>query len=72
MKLAQVYEENIPVVFNKKDVNGVSKKPKKLKKGFYGGPVLGGHSTDCNTNNGGDCSCTDGSASGGAVAGGGE
>ena len=59
MKLHQVHEESIPVVFASKDVNSLNKKPKKLKRGVYGiggGPVVG-HSDSCGMQSGGTCTC---------------
>lgn len=79
MKLSQVTETAIPIVFDNKEVNSLSKKPKKLKKGFYGlgGAAVVGHSAGCpagNTGSGaGACTCGAGAAggTGGAAAGGG-
>lgn len=71
MKLQQVHEESIPIVFASKNVNSLNKKPKKLKKGVYGiggGPVVG-HSDSCGMQSGDTCTCGAVSAASGAGAG---
>ena len=74
MKLSQVCEDKLPNAFDKSDVNSLSKKPKKLKKGVYGvggGPVGIGHSSGCTSNGGGGASAGTGGGSAGGAAGGG-
>jgi hypothetical protein len=76
MKLAQVCEDNIPTVFDNKEVNSLSKKPKKLKKGVYGVGPVGlnvSHADGCPAASGGGmttgvCTCGAGATAGGGAA----
>lgn len=75
MKMSQVCEESLPNVYDQKNVNSLSKKPKKLKKGVYGnggGPVGIGNSSGCTSNGGGagNGSAASGGSGGAAGAGG--